>query len=239
MNMSSMMGVGGGRMPDFSAMREKMFNKADGNGDKALSLEEFQAAGKNMPMGKGASAEKTKEAFGKIDSDGNGSLSQEEMSSFGDKMSSQMQGMMIAMQSMMGGGAGGGSGGGQGPDLNAMFGKADGDKNGAISRTEFDQAAKDSPIARLLGDNGDDAFGKIDSDGDGSLSKDEATAFGDAMKEQMKRIMGGDESASSADALQAMNAYGKGGSGKDDLTQTLLKMLDGGKTQGANRDARV
>jgi Ca2+-binding EF-hand superfamily protein len=234
MNMASMMGVGGGRMPDFSAMREKMFNKADGNGDKALSLEEFQAAGKNMPIGKDLSADKAKEAFGKIDSDGSGSLSQEEMKSFGDKMSSQMQGMMIAMQSMMGGGA---KAGGQGPDINAMFGKADGDKNGAISRAEFDQAASDNPIAKLLSQSGDDVFGKIDGDGDGSLSKDELKAFGDTMKEQMKGVGGG---SSRTDFLQAMNAYTQGaGGGREDMAQTLLKMLDGGKAQGSQRDTRA
>jgi Ca2+-binding EF-hand superfamily protein len=114
MNMSAMMGVGGGRMPDFSAVKEKMFQKADANGDKAVSFEEFQSAGKNMPIGKMGDASKAKEAFGKIDSDGNGSLSQDEMSAFGDKMSSQMQGMMLGMQAMlssMGQGMGGKMGG--------------------------------------------------------------------------------------------------------------------------------
>jgi hypothetical protein len=36
-----MMGFGGGRMPDLSAMRDKMFQKADANGDSALSVQEF------------------------------------------------------------------------------------------------------------------------------------------------------------------------------------------------------
>jgi Ca2+-binding EF-hand superfamily protein len=223
MNMSMMRGIGGGQMPDFSAMKEKMFQKADSNDDKAISFEEFQSAGKNMPMGKTGGTDKAKEAFGKIDSDGNGSLSRDEMSALGDKMSSQMQGMMLNMQSMMGGSGG--------PDLNAMFGRADGDKNGGISRAEFDKARENSPMAGLLdqGDS-DEAFGKIDSDGDGSLSKDEVSAFTKEMKEKMHQMMGG--GGQQAEFMQAMNAYRKGsGSGSTDLTQKFLQMLDGAKSK--------
>jgi Ca2+-binding EF-hand superfamily protein len=236
MNMSSMMGVGGGRMPDFSAMKEKMFTKADANGDNGISLEEFQKAGKNMPGGKSGSADKTKEAFGKIDTDSNGSISKDEMSSFGDKMSSQMQDMMLSLQAMMSS-----KGGGSGPDINAIFGEADSDKSGGLSRAEFDKAGQNNPIAKLLqqNSNGDDAFGKIDTDGDGSLSKDEMKSFAETMKKQMSEMLGGGGS-SQADFLQAKNAYSQGGSKeKNDLTQTLLKMLDGNKTQGTNRDARA
>jgi Ca2+-binding EF-hand superfamily protein len=242
MNMSSMMGIGGGRMPDFSAMREKMFAKADSNGDKAISFEEFEGAGKKMPGGVGGSAGNAKEAFAKIDGDGNGSLSQEEMKSFGEKMSSGMQGMMIAMQAMMGGGGqSGGFGsmmGGQKPNLDAMFGKVDGDGNGSVSRAEFDKASQDNPIMKLLGDDKGEAFGKIDADGDGSLSKDEMKSFAETMKQQMQGGAQGD-AAQRADYMKAMNAYTGGGSGKEDLTATLLKMLDGGKNQNGGRDVRA
>jgi Ca2+-binding EF-hand superfamily protein len=244
MNMSSMMGVGGGRMPDFSAMREKMFAKADANGDKALSFEEFEGAGKKMPVGNGGDA---KAAFAKIDGDGNGSLSQEEMKSFGDKMSSGMQDMMLAMQAMMGGGKGQGMGGmmgGQKPDISAMFGKIDGDGNGSVSRAEFNEGAKDNPIAKLLSGNDEDAFGKIDADGDGALSKDEMKSFAKDMKERMQSMMGGAGESSRADYMQAVNAYTGGSGGKEDLTSTLLKMLDGdrnqaGKQQNSGRDIRA
>jgi Ca2+-binding EF-hand superfamily protein len=237
MNMSSMMGVGGGRMPDFSAMKEKMFTKADANKDNEISFEEFQKAGKNMPTGKSGSADKTKEAFSKIDTDSNGTISKDEMSSFGDKMSSQMQDMMLSLQAMMSSKGGGSSG----PDINAMFGEADSDKSGGLSRAEFDKAGANNPIAKLLqqNSNGDDAFAKIDTDGDGSLSKDEMKSFAETMKKQMSEMMAGNGS-SQADFLQAQNAYSQGGSkDKNDLTQTLLKMLDGNKTQGTNRDARA
>lgn len=232
MSMSSMMGLGGGRMPDFSAMREKLFSKADTNGDKALSLQEFQEAGKNLPMGKGMTADKAREAFGKIDSDGDGSLSQTEMRGFTDRMSSQMQGAMIDMQAMMGG---------QGkPDISAMFGKADDDRDGGISRAEFDRAGQNSPLARMLqgGGSGDDVFGSIDSDSSGSLSEDEMAAFGEkiqqTMKEKTKGMMGGGQSA---DFSQAISAYRQGSDQGSDLTSILLKALDGSGGNGRGKTA--
>ncbi|MCZ8375789.1 MAG: EF-hand domain-containing protein [Beijerinckiaceae bacterium] len=117
MNISSLMGGAGG-MPNVSAIRDRMFQKADLNGDKGISLEEFQSAGKKMPIGKGGDGSRAAEAFGKLDKDGNGSLSRDEMSALGDKMSSTMQSMMMKMQEMMGGG---------GLGLAAMFDKAESD----------------------------------------------------------------------------------------------------------------
>lgn len=227
MNMSSMMGIGGGRMPDFSAMREKLFSKADANADQTLSLQEFQEAGKNLPMGKGLSADKAKEAFGKIDSDGNGSLSQTEMRSFTDTISSQMQSAMIDMQALMGSSGK--------PDIAAMFGRADSDRDGGISRAEFDKAGQNSPLARMLqGDRGEDVFGSIDSDSSGSLSQDEMAAFGDTMKETMKGLTG---SGQPADFNQAVTAYRQGSDRGSDLTSILLKALDGNAGSGRGKTA--
>jgi Ca2+-binding EF-hand superfamily protein len=236
MNIGGMMGIGGGRMPDLSAMREKMFQKADGNGDQALSLEEFQQTGKNMPMGKSLSGDKAKEAFGKIDSDGNGSLSKDEMKAFGDRMSSEMQGAMVNLQAMMGGGAGGTPGGMMGggmPDPSAMFGKADEDKDGKVSRNEFGNAGKASPMASMMsGDQADAIFGQIDGDGDGALTQEEMRSFGDKMREQAGSMTGG---ATSPQFQQALNAYRQGSSQNGtDLTSILLKALDskGGTSNG-------
>ncbi len=235
MNMGSMMGIGGGQMPDFSAMREKLFQKSDSNGDQALSLQKFQETGKNMPMGKGMSADKAKEAFARIDSDGNGSLSKDEMRSFGDKMSSQMQSAMINIQAMMGGQQGGGMMGGM-PDPSAMFGKADGDKDGTISRAEFDEAGKNSPMASMMGGtNADDIFASIDGDGDGSLSEEEMSAFGGEIKEKMKGMMGAMGANQPSDFTKAMNAYKQGSNDSTDLTSILLKALDGNKDSASAR----
>jgi Ca2+-binding EF-hand superfamily protein len=232
MGMSSMMGSGVGRMPDFSAMRERMFTKADGDASGAVSLEEFQKAGQSMPGGQMRSAEKAKEAFGKIDTDGNGSLSREEMDTFSTRMSSQMQDMMLKMQQMMGGAGGGMMGGGM-PDPSAMFGKADGDGDGAVSRAEFDQMRSRSPMAGMMGGNdgarADEMFGKIDSDGDGALSQDEVTAFSRAARGRMGGGSG-DMAAAGGGAsqfMQAMNAYRSGSQQSADMTSVLLKALDG------------
>lgn len=235
MNMN-MLGIGGGRMPDFSAMRDKLFQKADGNNDQAISLEEFQSAGKNMPGGKIGDADKAREAFGKIDDDGNGSLSREEMSRFTSRMSLEMQGAMVNMQAMMGGGIGGGGMGGMmgggAPSLEDMFGKADDDGDGAVSRAEFDKGRDANPMARLMGQSGDDVFGRIDGDGDGSLSREEMTAFTAQAQQRMQGAAGGRE----AEFMQAMSAYTQGsGSSSADLTDKLLKMLDNSQSAQSRR----
>jgi Ca2+-binding EF-hand superfamily protein len=211
MNISQMKGLSGHRMPDFSAMREKMFKSADANGDQALSLEEFTNAGKNLPVGNNASPDKAKNAFAKLDSDGNGSLSQDEIRAHGDRMSSQMQGMMLAMQSMMNDGQSKPQPGGRKPDLDAILGKSG-----------SDQSLQD-------------AFARIDSNGDGSLGKDELTAFAESLRE---RSAGGRGQATSSrdEYMQAMNAY-TNGSTKGDLAEMLLKALDGGRNQADQRQA--
>ena len=156
---------GRGQMPDLSAMREKMFQKADSNGDSGLSIDEFQNAGKNMPIGMNdTDGSKAKELFGKIDSDQDGSLSKDEMSSFGDKMSSQMQSAMINIQSMLGGGGGssfdplkelmGGS------SKDDMFGQIDSDADGSISKDEFSAFGDKmkEQFSSLRGNGSSDAF---------------------------------------------------------------------------------
>lgn len=226
MNTGGMMGMGGGRMPDLSAMREKMFQKADGNGDSAVSLQEFQEAGAKMPMGKGMSAEKSKEAFGKMDSDGNGALSKDEMKAFGDRMSSEMQGAMVNLQAMMGGG-GGGMGGGMGgsmPDPMAMFGDADKDQDGKVTRNEFGNAGKSNTAnATPTTEQTDAIFGQIDGNADGALTQEELRSFGERMWQQAGSMTGGN---SPPEFEQALNAYRQGSNQTTDLTSILLKALD-------------
>jgi Ca2+-binding EF-hand superfamily protein len=221
MAMSALSGMMGGQMPNLSAMRDKLFQKADANGDKGISLDELMKAGQNMPGGNGGISEtKASELFGKLDSDKNGSLSEDEVATFFDKLSSDMRGAMVDLQAKM-------DGAGGKPDPMAMFGEADQDGNGAISRSEFNQKKPDGPglLSALFGkDEGNDAFAKIDADKDGSVSREEFDAFGEKMLEKMQSMMTG--GSSSADLMQAMNAYGTGsGDARSDLTSKFLNML--------------
>lgn len=118
MSFGAISGFGGGQMPNMSQMRERMFQKADANGDKGISLEEFQNAGKNLPGGMNRTSDQAAEAFGKIDTNRDGSLDQNEMTAFGDRMSDEMRSAMVAMQAMMGGAGGLG---GQGGSLDSLL----------------------------------------------------------------------------------------------------------------------
>jgi Ca2+-binding EF-hand superfamily protein len=231
MGMSSMMGAGFSRMPDLSAIRERMFTKTDGDANGAVSREEFEKVGQSLPGEQTRSAEKTHEAFGKIDTDANGSLSREEMDAFSTRMSSQMQDMMLKMQQMMGGDMGAGA-----LDPSTLFGKADGDRDGSVSRDEFDQIRSRSPMADIMGGSGGDRagemFGKIDSDGDCALSQDEVSAFSREKADRMRALVSGSGSGATQ-FIQAMNAYRNDSQQSTELTSVFLKSLDGtaaGKT---------
>lgn len=118
-----------------------------------------------------------------------------------------------------------------------MFGKADGDRDGSISRAEFDEAAKNSPMSRMMqGDRGNGAFGSIDSDRNGALSEEEMSAFGDKMKEKMQGMMGGMTGGGQpADFTKALNAYKQGSSDNTDLAPILMKALDDGNNATSGR----
>jgi Ca2+-binding EF-hand superfamily protein len=222
MNISAMLGIGGGKIPDFSAIKGKIFQRADANEDKSVSFDEFQSVGKNLPGGKNIDDAKAKKAFGKIDTDGNGSLSKDEMASFGDKMSSQMQDIMLSIQATLGNKTGGGL------DINAMFSKADIDESGGISRAEFDKIRQNNPLAQLLKQNEDDTFAKIDSNGDDSLSKDEMKSFAETMKKQLEQQIAAD--AKKSEVMQALNAYRQGGGGNGpDLAKKLIDLVSSQK----------
>lgn len=175
--MSSISGAGfGGGMPSSSMiaqMRDKMFGKADANSDGSIDKAEFAKGG---PQGAQGSGKNTDEMFAKIDKDSNGKLSKDEFKSIEGSMSSQMQSMMLAMQgggsasgsdSMQSlidmlsnnektgsvGGVGGTSGAEQSKRLDELFEKADGDKDGKLSKDEmksFDEKMKTEFKSSLL-----------------------------------------------------------------------------------------
>ena len=219
MGLGGLSGIGGGQMPDFSQIREKMFKNADSNGDQGLSLDEFQKAGQNMPMGNGGDASKAKEMFSQIDTDGNGSASREEMRSFGERMSNQMRSQLLSFQ-------GGGNTGA--PNPNDLFKQTDGDSNGSVSREEFNRAGRNSPFGQRSESQQNEMFSRIDNDRSGDISQDEFKAFGDSMRQ---RLQGGGEGGAAPDLLmQALGAYGQGSqsssqTNRNDLTSTLLDAL--------------
>lgn len=101
-----MQGLSGmmGQMPSrdmMNAMREKMFAKADGDGDGQVSKAEMQALGKSMSADKagGAAPDQAKfeKMFASMDGDGDGNLSKTEMSSFEPKMNPDMMSTIFAM----------------------------------------------------------------------------------------------------------------------------------------------
>jgi Ca2+-binding EF-hand superfamily protein len=224
--MSGMMGMFGGRMPDLSAMREKMFGKADTNADEVISLEEFQAAGKAVGPGRSKSAEESDKAFSRIDSDGDGKLSKEEFNGFFDQLSTELRSAMLEMQAMMSSGGKTGA-----PDPTAMFEQSDKDDDGSVSRAEFDEM-RQSSIGKLLdmlsGGSDEDAFAALDRDEDGKVSQQEFQSMAEKMRE---KTAGG----SSIDLMNAIGAYQNGSKQETDLTSILMKTLDGSRGQTERR----
>jgi Ca2+-binding EF-hand superfamily protein len=133
--MTSISGFGG--MPSggqLAQIRERMFQKADANGDGSIDKTEFASAPRPKGPG-GAGMPSADEMFAKIDGDGNGALSKDEMKAFGDKMSSQMKSVLMGAQESAG------SDENESP-LDALFKALDQDEDGSVSKSEFEQFGK-------------------------------------------------------------------------------------------------
>jgi Ca2+-binding EF-hand superfamily protein len=197
---SSISGMGFGGMPSasqMSQMRDKMFGKADANSDGGIDKAEF-AKGPH-----GANGKNSDEAFAKIDGDKNGKISKDEMKTFSeskefkDQMSSQMQSMMVSMQS---------GGGGNMPDLSQLFSDTKGDKTSSVNASNSAQSKQDARN-RL-----EELFNKADGDKDGKLSKAELTSAAEQMQSQFKSSL-----------LSAQEqAQKSGGSGNDNALFSQL-----------------
>ncbi len=213
---SSISGMGG--MPSaaqMAQMREKMFSKADANSDGSIDKTEFA---KGAPQG--TDSKKTDEMFAKIDSDGNGKISKDESTAFDKKMSSEMQSMMLSVQSR-------GSAGGP-PDLSQLFGDEDDDSTSSVSGSNSTQSKQDAKN-RL-----DELFEKADSDKDGKLTKAEMTAFDEQMKTQFKSsLLSAQEQAqsktgSTSEGLPFPRFFDSGASassGSDAFSSLMMKQL--------------
>jgi Ca2+-binding EF-hand superfamily protein len=215
MGMTGVSAFGGGRMPDLSAMRDKLFAKGDADQSGGLSQAEFTELSKSMPGGAGSNAS---ELFSSIDSSGDGSIDKDEMSRVGEKMRDNMQSIMLSVQMQFGGS--------QGVDPTKLFEQADSDSDGSITKTEFSDT-----IRQKGGADDSDAIEKLfealDADKSGGVSKSEVEEFQKKIADAMKN--GGSGEASGSDGLmealkKAIDSYGSTMRSADP-TQTLLSML--------------
>jgi Ca2+-binding EF-hand superfamily protein len=219
---SSISGMGFSGMPSasqMSQMRDKMFGKADANSDGGIDKAEFAKG----PQG--ANGKNSDEAFAKIDADKNGKISKDEMKTFSeskefkDQMSSQMQSMMVSMQ----------SGGGNMPDMSQLFGDKK-DSTSSVSGSNSTQSKQD--IKNRI----DEMFAKADGDKDGKLSKNELTSLQETMQSQFKTsLLSAQEQSQKAGGTsndnsmwtQLLNNSSSGSStgSSDPFTSLMMKQL--------------
>lgn len=151
--------------------QQKLFAKADSNGDSALSKDELLEALKNGPKGKNSedASAVAEKMFSAMDSDGDGSVTQSEFTTFQSKMSASNASTLLAAQE------------GQRrerPSAEEMMAETDTDGDGSISKDELaavlEKHAKDGQSG---GPSVDEMFSGMDSDGNGSVSQAELSSF--------------------------------------------------------------
>ncbi len=190
MTLSSMGGSRGG--PDLSKLQEKLFAKADANGDGSIDKSELSSLLKSNASsdGSGSSSSDIDTLFSALDSDGSGSVSKDETSAAISKVLEQLQSQL---SSAMGGGRphGPGGPGGPGGDPAKMFSDADSDGDGSISKSELTSLlqSKSSDQGRDVSSKVDQILKQDDSDGDGAISQSEFTSAMDKRRSDMESRM--------------------------------------------------
>jgi Ca2+-binding EF-hand superfamily protein len=159
---SGISGFGSCNAASLSAMRQKMFNQIDSNGDGSIDKSELSAL-----SGQNASS-LVDEVFGKMDTDQNSLVSMIEFDSSLAKLGQQMKNGGSGMSGMSG----------MHPPPDKVFDAADTNGDGYVSQDE---------LTAVLGDKGADVFSQVDTDGDGKISRTEDEAFRAKMKEQMSK----------------------------------------------------
>lgn len=217
------------RKPDFTALRDKLFKKADKDQNGGISLEEFMPGGQKIPGKNDTPAtsapgqELKKALFAKIDTNGDGSLSKDEVDAFDAKASREFQDAMTKLQELLTGAqARRKKRDHHHPKLSEMFDKADTSKDGSLSLDEVQAALAGEIRTFAIDPNGkvEKLFARIDANNDKLLSKDEVKAFENARNHHFDDIAGKPTSPDSGTTtpsedgirysvlMRAMNAYG-------------------------------
>ncbi len=182
---------GGGGAPDPTKMQEKLFAKADTNGDGTIDKTELTTLMESTGTDQSVSAD---DLFSQMDSDGDGQISQQEATDTASQLLEDLrsQFMQAGMGSM---GAMGGMppppppmGGGKnvmgGMDEEEMFTSIDTDQDGSISKTELSAFFESAPAGNGQTPSVDDIFARDDGDSDGLISKDEFLTAMEARKSE-------------------------------------------------------
>ena len=159
---SGISGFGSCNAASLSAMRQKMFNQIDSNGDGSIDKSELSAL-----SGQKASS-LVDEIFGKMDTDQDSLVSMIEFDSSLAKLEQQMKNGGSGMSGMSG----------MPPPPDKVFDTADANGDGSVTQDE---------LTAVLGQRGADVFSQVDTDGDGKISRTEDEAFRAKMDEQMKQ----------------------------------------------------
>ncbi|QNM95287.1 EF-hand domain-containing protein [Chitinimonas koreensis] len=182
----------GGQRPDPAAMRQKLFEKIDSDGDGGLSETELTAFTEQADKAKRSQGSQGVQApsFSDMDSDGDSALSQDEFSSGMQKLEAQLQSQFNAMRQSggMGGGGMGGPPPGPPPGGGAGGPQAAGGASGQDRITEL--------------------FKSLDSDEDGSVSEDE---FG-VLAQALNGGKGSESSTSSSSGTSSVSSTSDSGS---------------------------
>ncbi len=193
-------------MGSLKEMQERMFQKADSDGDGQISKAELSSMRANGPRG-GPSAD---EMFTNLDTDQDGSISREESDAALERMREDMsQGAKMFF--------GRSDKASQPPSLEEMqeemFTRADANGDGTIDADELAAMAANGPEG---GPSGEELLARLDTDGDGVVSRAESDAGIEEMHQ--KRPPGPPPG-------MEIGRTGSESDASDSLTQNLLDAL--------------
>jgi len=195
---SGISGFGSCSTATLSAMRQKMFNQIDSNGDGSIDKSELSAL-----SGQKASS-LVDEIFGTMDTDQDSLVSMIEFDATLAKLEQRMKSGDAGMSGMP-------------PPPDKVFDTADANSDGYVTREE---------LTAVLGQKGADVFSQVDTDGDGKISRTEDEAFRAKMEEQMGKGDAGMQAMSGMPlppdkVFDTADANGDGSVTRDELTAIL------------------